>query len=93
MQKTERKSESFSHSFLAVFPSLVMQRISSNAYEFLVSFNPVPYMQISGMIPGVNIIGGKVSLARVKGTGRIWGYSETPMGVLGAEHPKIIFRF
>ena len=47
MYKAGRKSESFPNSFLVVFPSLVMQQISSNAYMLLVSFDPVPYMQIS----------------------------------------------
>ena len=63
-----RKSESlFSYSFLAFFPSLVMQRISSfillsrfdlkkNAYALLVFLNQVPYMQLSHIIPGVNIM-------------------------------------
>ena len=47
----------------------------------LVFFNRVPYMQISDMIPGVNIIGRKVSIVSVMGWG-VWGYSETPTGVL-----------
>ena len=33
----------------------------------LVFFNQVPYMQISDMIPEVNIIGRKVSVASVNG--------------------------
>ena len=83
MYKAERESESsFPHSFLAVFPSLVMQRNSStffkqvcfflkkkNVYALLVFFNWVPYMQISDMTPGVNTIGGKVSVANVNGAG------------------------
>ena len=79
LYKARRKSESsFSHSFLAIFPSLVMQQISSffkqvcfekNAYGLLVFFNWVPYMQLSHMIPGVNIIGRKVSVASVNGAG------------------------
>ena len=36
----------------------------------LVSFNQVPYMQISDMIPGVNISSGKVSIASMKLGGR-----------------------
>ena len=62
---------------MAVFPSLVMQQISSlirfvskkkkKTYGLLVFFNWVPYMQLSDMIPGVNIIGRKVSVASVNG--------------------------
>ena len=40
-----------------------------NAYELLVFFNWVPYMQPSHMIPGVNIISRKVSVSSVNGTG------------------------
>ena len=36
-------------------------------YELLVFFNPVHYMQLPHMIPGVNIIDGKVSIASVNG--------------------------
>ena len=38
------------------------------------------------MIPGVNIIVGKVSVASINGAGVVWGCSETLAGVLGAEH-------
>ena len=83
--KARRKLESsFSHSFLAVFPSLVMQQISSfckqvcfekkkNAYVLLVFFNRVPYMQLSHMIAGVNIIDRKVSVASINGAGEFGG--------------------
>ena len=63
---------------MAVFPSLVMQQIPSlirfvskkkKTYGLLVFFNWVPYMQLSDMIPGVNIIGRKVSVASVNGAG------------------------
>ena len=40
-----------------------------NAYELLVFFNQVPYMQLSHMITGVNIIGRKVSVASINGVG------------------------
>ena len=84
LYKARRKSESsFSHSFLATFLSIVMQQISSfilwtgllffkNLFKLLVFFNRVPYIQISDMIPGVNIIGRKMSTAninRAKGSG------------------------
>ena len=79
LYKARRKLESsFSHSFLAVFPSLVMQQISSffkqvcfekNAYGLLVFFNWVPCMKQSHKIPEVNIIGRKVSVASVNGAG------------------------
>ena len=42
-----------------------------NANPLLVFFNWVPYMQISDMISGVNIISGKVSIASVNGAGGV----------------------
>ena len=57
---------------------LVMCFITSNATNSLKCLcvfhffqSSMPYMQISDMIPGVNIICGKVSIASVKGAGRI----------------------
>ena len=46
-----------------------------NAYELLAFFNwvRVRYIQLSHMIPVVNIICGKVSLASVNGTGESGG--------------------
>ena len=44
-------------------------------------------MQISDMIPGVNIIGGKVSIVSVNGAWGIWGCSETSTGILGDKAP------
>ena len=38
-----------------------------NVYTLLVFFKQVPYMQISDMISGVNIIGRKVSVSSVNG--------------------------
>ena len=83
--KAGRKPESFSHSLLVVFPLLVMQQISSffkqvcfffkNASALLVSFNRMPYMQMLDKIPGVNIIGAKLSVAsinRAGGLGVFW---------------------
>ena len=52
--------------------------MEKNAYEVLVFFNPVPYMQPSHMIPGVNIISRKVSVASINKAGG----SETPAGPL-----------
>ena len=46
--------------------------LKKNAYELLVFFNQVPYMQLSYMIPGGNIIGRKVSVASINGAGG-WG--------------------
>ena len=63
-----------------MFPWLAMQRISSfikQVWFFLKKCLRVagflPYMQISDMIPGVNIIAGKVSVANVNGTGILGG--------------------
>ena len=85
MYKVGRKLESsFSHSFLVIFPSLVMWQISLffkhvclfvclfvclNAYAFLVFFNQVPHMQVADMIQGVNTISGKVSVVTVNRAG------------------------
>ena len=44
--------------------------LKKNAYGSLVFFSQVPYMQLSHMIPGVNMIGRKVSVASVNGA---WG--------------------
>ena len=44
--------------------------LKKNAYGSLVVFNRVPYMQLLHMIPGVNIIGRKVSVASVN---EAWG--------------------
>ena len=38
-------------------------------YGLLVFFNWVPHMQLSHMIPGVNIIGRKVSVVIINGAG------------------------
>ena len=98
MYKAGQKLESsFSHSFLAVFLSLVMQRISSflfyaglffkmNAHAFLVYFNWVPYIQTSDMIPGVNTMGGKVREVSDNKAGGL-GCSRTPTVVLGGTAP------
>ena len=48
----------------------------------LVFFNWVPYIQLSHMNPGVNIINKKVSLASFNGAGGSGGCSETPAGPL-----------
>ena len=45
-------------------------------------------MQISDMTPGVDIIGGKVSIASVNGAGGVWECSDTPAGVLGGGGPQ-----
>ena len=42
------------------------------------------------MIPGVNIIVGKVSVASSNGAGGSGGCFETPPGVLGAEHENFL---
>ena len=103
MYKVGRKLESVSHPFLAVLSSSVMQQISSffkqvcfflkkNAYMFLFFFNRVPYMQISGLIPGANIIGRKVNVASIN---REWGSGSVlrpQQGFYGADHPKKMFR-
>ena len=44
-------------------------------------------MQISDMIPGLNIIGGKVIVASINGAGGSGGGSEIPAGFLGDEGP------
>ena len=50
----------------------------------MVFFNQVPYMQISDMILGVNIISGKVNIASVNGAGGSGGILR-PIG--SKEHP------
>ena len=44
-------------------------------------------VQISDMSLGVNIIGGKVSVASINGAGWFWECSETLAGVLGGSAP------
>ena len=39
-------------------------------------------MQLSHMIPGVNIINKQTSIASVNGAGGVWKFSETPAGPL-----------
>ena len=76
-----RRFSTHSHSFVVVF-SLISNATNffihplnrfvlkkKNAYALLVFLNWVPYMQLSHMIPGVNIIGRKVSVASVNGAG------------------------
>ena len=53
-----------------------------NANALLVFFKWVPYMQISDMILGVNIIGEKVNAASV--IGGFGGVLKNPAGVLGS---------
>ena len=54
-----------------------------NAYALLVFFNRVPYMQISDMTPGVNKIGGKVSVASVNEAGGSGGVLRPSGGFRG----------
>ena len=54
--------------------------LKKNAYGLLVSFNRVPYMQLSHMIPGVNIISRKVIVASVNGAGESGGALRPPRG-------------
>ena len=56
--------------------------LKKNAYALLVFFNRVPYIQLSYMIPGVNIIDRKVNVASVNRAGGVWGCSETLVGPL-----------
>ena len=56
-------------------------------YTLLVSLSQVPYMQISGMILGVNIFGEKVSVASVIGTGGFGGVLRPQWRVLGGGAP------
>ena len=104
LYKAQRKLEStFLCSFFAIFPSLIMQRISvfilqtglfwkKNVYKLLVFFNWVPYMQLSHMIPGVNIIGGKLSIVSINRAGRSVGVLRPQQSFRGAQLPKKIFR-
>ena len=54
----------------------------------LVFFNWMAYMQISGMLLGVNIISRKNSVASINRAGGVWGCSETTVGVSGARTLK-----
>ena len=49
-------------------------------------------MQISDMIPGVNIIDRKVSVASVNEAGRSVSVLRPQQGFYGAEHSKEIFK-
>ena len=93
--KAGKKSKSsFFHSFLAVFPLLVMQQVSSffkqvwfflkkNGFALLGFFSWVPYMQILDM----NIISsGKVSIVSVNRAGGSGGVLR-PVGVLEGGAP------
>ena len=63
-----------------------------SAYALLVFLSWLPFMQISDIILGVNIISRKVSLASANGAWWFKGFSETPTrDFLGAEHPEKIF--
>ena len=50
-----------------------LNRFKKNAFALQVFFNLVPYMQISDMIVGVNIMGGKVSVASFNRAGSLQG--------------------
>ena len=52
--------------------------LKKNAYGSLVFFNQVPYMPLSFMITGVNIISRKVSVVSANRAWEVWGCSETP---------------
>ena len=53
-----------------------------NAYALLVFINLAPYMQLSHMIPGVNIIGRKSACSERQRCWGVWRCSETPVGPL-----------
>ena len=48
-------------------------------------------MQISDMIPGLNIIGGKVRILSINGAWKSGGVLRPQWRFYGAEHPKKIF--
>ena len=51
-----------------------------NAYVLPVSIGRVPYLQISGMIPRVNIVGTKVSVVSINGAGGSGVFREPSRG-------------
>ena len=75
-----RRFSTHSHSFVVVF-SLISNATSffihplnrfvlkKNVYALLVFLNRVPCIQLSRMIPGVNIVGRKVSVASINRVG------------------------
>ena len=54
----------------------------------LVFYNWLLYIQISDVIPGVNIIGRKARIVSVNGAGGSGGVLRNPAGVLGDGAPK-----
>ena len=72
--KSIKLQESWSHFLIHSWPLFLVSN-ATNSFKCLCVFHffqsSVPYMQISDMIPGVNIIRGKVSIASVKGAGGI----------------------
>ena len=94
LSKARRKSESsFSHSCLAVFPSLAMQQISSFFKQgfFLIKKKMLMRCWFSSISCSICTIthdprseynGRKVSVASVNRAGGVWGCSETPAGSL-----------
>ena len=70
-------------SFASHATSFFIHSLSSfflSAYTLLFSFTRVSYLQISDMIPGMNIIDGKVSAASFNGAGGSGGVLRSQQG-------------
>ena len=81
--------------FIHSFNRFVLKK---NAYALLVFSNWVPYMQPLHMIPGVNIISRKVSVASVNGAGGmgiVWSPTRAPRKIfrLSREFELVYNRF
>ena len=96
--KAGRKSESFSHSFLVVFPLLVMQRISSFILQAGLFFKK-KCLRVAGFLQSGALYANIGHDPRTKYNRRksdrsehqwswgVWGGSEIPAGFLGDEGP------
>ena len=99
MYKAGRKPESsFSHSFLAVFPSLVMQQISSFLKQVCFSFFKclciAGFLQLGALYantrhdPRSEYNWWKKERSECQWSWGGWECSENPAGVLGGETPE-----
>ena len=97
MNKTGRKSESFSHLLLAVLPSLLMQPISiflKQVCFFLKKIlHIVGFLQLCALNPNIRHDPSskynphKVEHSKHQGSCGVWGCSKTPVGVSGGRPP------
>ena len=75
--------------FIYSLNGFVLKKKKKKAYALLVFFNQVPYMQLSHMIPRVNILSRKVILASINRVGGSGGVLRPQQG--RRKTPKKIF--